>query len=105
MAIKERKKATTASEKNGNKKMPRTETKTYVGDDNNASAFVGINKYGLYMGLRDSDDKVEFINGYEVVGLLNTILEQFDSIDVTYSGAVSKNNKEYENAILSDFKI
>lgn len=72
--------------------------KTYKG------AFCGINKYGMYVGLK-IDDNTEFISGYEAVNFLNGLLNEFDSIDVLFGSKESKNGKTYEVAQAVDYKI
>lgn len=72
---------------------------TYIG------TFCGINKYGMYVGLKRSDDDTEFISGYEAVNFLNGLLNEFDSIDVLFGSNKSKNGKTYEVAQAVDYKI
>ena len=72
--------------------------KTYAG------AFCGVNKYGIYVGLKYGED-VEFISGYEAVNFLNGLLNEFDRIDVLFGSKESKNGKTYEVAQAVDYKI
>ena len=73
--------------------------KTYSG------AFCGINKYGMYVGLKLNDNDTEFISGYEAVNFLNGLLNEFDRIDVIFGSKESKNGKTYEVAQAVDYKI
>lgn len=72
---------------------------TYIG------AFCGINKYGMYVGLKVDEDNTEFISGYEAVNFLNALLNEFDSIEVLFGSKESKNGKTYEVAQAVDYKI
>ena len=84
---------------NNTAKEIRDGKKTYTG------AFCGINKYGMYVGLRLSEDDTEFISGYEAVNFLNGLLNEFDRIDVLFGSKESKNGKTYEVAQAVDYKI
>ena len=83
---------------NNTAKEIRDGKKTYAG------AFCGVNKYGIYVGLKDGED-VEFISGYEAVNFLNGLLNEFDRIDVLFGSKESKNGKTYEVAQAVDYKI
>ena len=83
---------------NNTAKEIRDGKKTYIG------AFCGINKYGMYVGLKLSDE-TEFISGYEAVNFLNGLLNEFDRIDVLFGSEESKNGKTYEVAHAVDYKI
>ena len=86
------------SAKNTSKEI-RDGKKTYTG------AFCGINKYGMYVGLKLNDNDTEFISGYEAVNFLNGLLNEFDRIDVLFGSKESKNGKTYEVAQAVDYKI
>ena len=73
--------------------------KTYAG------AFCGVNKYGIYVGLKEGEDNIEFISGYEAINFLNGLLNEFDRIDVLFGSKESKNGKTYEVAQAVDYKI
>ena len=66
--------------------------------------FAGVNQYGIYLGMRSGDD-VEFISGYEALGVINNILNELDMVKVEYSKAISKKDTEYESAKVIDYKI
>ena len=66
--------------------------------------FAGVNQYGIYLGMRSGED-VEFISGYEALGVINNILNELDMVKIEYSKATSKKNTEYESAKVIDYKI
>lgn len=68
------------------------------------SLFVGVNQYGIYLGMRSGDD-TEFISGYEALGVINNILNEIDMVKIEYSKGLSKKNTEYESAKVIDYKI
>ena len=71
------------------------------------SLFVGLNKKGgLYVGLNKakSEDK-DFVGGFEAIALLNSILNEFDTVSIQYGKEVSKSGNPYETAACVDYKI
>ena len=84
---------------NNTEKEIRDGKTTYIG------AFCGINKYGMYVGLKRGEEETEFISGYEAVNFLNGLLNEFDRIDVLFGSKESKNGKTYEVAQAVDYKI
>lgn len=68
------------------------------------SLFAGVNQYGIYLGMCSGED-VEFISGYEALGVINNILNELDMVKIEYSKAVSKKDTEYESAKVIDYKI
>ena len=84
---------------NNTAKEIKDEKITYVG------AFCGINKYGMYVGLKRGENETEFISGYEAVNFLNSLLNEFDSIDVLFGSKESKNGKTYEVAQAVNYMI
>lgn len=64
---------------------------------------VGLSQNGnMYMSIRKDNDNVDFVSGYEMLNLLNKILEEFKECTIHYSRETSKSGKEYEKATLVD---
>lgn len=100
--MKERKTSTNKTE--ATKKDIRSGEKFYKATEEKSAAFVGINKVGLYVGLNNGDE-VDFISGYEALGFLNTLLNEFDTIKVVYDKKVSQKGTEYETCQPVDYEI
>ena len=75
----------------------------YNETDTKSLFHVGLSQNGnMYMSIRKDNDNVDFVSGYEMLNLLNKILEEFKECTIHYSRETSKSAKEYEKATLVD---
>lgn len=75
----------------------------YNETDTKSLFHVGLSQNGnMYMSIRKDNDNVDFVSGYEMLNLLNKILEEFKECTIHYSRETSKSGKEYEKATLVD---
>jgi len=101
--MKERKKTSKTETKT--EKVIRTNAETYFATEDKSVAYVGTNKYGLYIALNKDGEECDFISGYEALSFLNQLMNEFENIRVQYSKEISKNNKEYEGISITGYDM
>ena len=75
----------------------------YKETDEKSLFHVGLTKKGnVYMSIRNDNDNVDFVSGFEMLNLLNQILGEFKECTIHYTREASKSGKEYEKATLVD---